>query len=380
MLEKMILFPYWLTLKTRNFLYNKGIKKSCKAEVPTICVGNVTAGGTGKTPHVEMILRLLEESDEWGATNLAVLSRGYKRSSKGFQQVTREGSAKMFGDEPLQIKKKNLAVTVAVDKDRVEGADFLVHPEKLEKSRKGRHCWNRNYPPADIIVLDDAYQYRKLRADLDIVLIDYNRPVTKDKLLPFGTLRDLPQRIYDADVLIITKCPSDLDNWEKTSFVYSLGFTEYRTSECEGTNKKGRTQKVLFTCIRYDSPKKVYTTSDARFFYSKKLILFSGIAKNGPLVHYLSDYYKIHRIFSVPDHHRYTPSDIRQILSEVKKNPTAAVATTEKDAQRILDYVGMPQTLMERMFYTPISVEFLSEEEENVFRRTLGSLRVYPQL
>ena len=380
MIEKILLLPYYITLNLRNFLYNKGIKKSVKADVPTICVGNVTVGGTGKTPHVEMILRLLQESDEWGATNLAVLSRGYKRQSKSFQQVTREGSAKMFGDEPLQIKKKFPAVTVAVDKDRIEGADFLAHPEKLEQSKKAKKCWNRNYPAADIIVLDDAYQYRKIKADLNIVLIDFNRPVTKDKLLPFGSLRDLPKRIYDADVLIITKSPADLNSWEKTSFVYSLGFTEYRTSDAEGTNRKGKKQKILFTTITYGSPSRVYTTSDSRYFYSKKLILFSGIAKDGPLVSYLSDYYKILKHFTFQDHHKYNPADIRTILNAVKANPTAAVATTEKDVQRVLDYVGMPQKLMERMFYIPISVEFLSEKEDEVFRSALGSLRQYPQL
>ena len=106
MLDKVILLPYWLILRLRNRLYDKGLIKSAKADVPTICVGNVTAGGTGKTPHVEMILRMLQDNFKWGNSNIAVLSRGYKRTSRGFQQVTREGSAALFGDEPLQIKKK----------------------------------------------------------------------------------------------------------------------------------------------------------------------------------------------------------------------------------------------------------------------------------
>ena len=380
MLEKVILLPYWLTLKARDAMYKKGILKSARADVPTICVGNVTAGGTGKTPHVEMILDRLQDSDEWGSSNLAVLSRGYKRSSKGFQQVTREGSAALFGDEPLQIKKKFPAVTVAVDKDRIEGAGILTDPEKFRNSGKAKKCLNPVFPAADIIVLDDAFQHRKIKSDLNIVLVDYNRPVTKDKLLPFGSLRDLPERIYEADVIIVTKCPSDLDNWEKTSFVYSLGFSEFRTSDCEGTNIKGGRQKVLFTTLVYGTPQKVYTTSDARYFYSKKLVLFSGIARDTALVYYLSDYYKIIKRFSFPDHHRYNSSDIRRIKAVIDDNPTAAVATTEKDAQRVLDYMKMPQKLMERMFYLPISVEFLTEEENEVFKRVLGSLRQYPQL
>lgn len=120
---------YRLILKTRHNLYNKGVRKSYSAEVPTICVGNITVGGTGKTPHVEMILRLLEESPEWKGKHIAVLSRGYRRKSKGFREVTADGSAVVFGDEPLQIKKKFPSVTVAVCKDRVEGCRILCHPE-----------------------------------------------------------------------------------------------------------------------------------------------------------------------------------------------------------------------------------------------------------
>lgn len=375
MLDKTLLFPYYAYLKLRNFLYDKNVCKSKPTQVPSICVGNVTVGGTGKTPHVEMILRMLLESDEWGGGNIAVLSRGYKRNSKGFQQVTREGSAAIFGDEPLQIKKRFPGVTVAVHKNRNEGADLLVHPEKTATCRAARKCLNKNFPPADIIVLDDAFQHRKIRANLNIVLVDYNRNVLNDSLLPIGGLRDLPERIYKADVIIVTKCPSDLDNWERTNFVYSLGFSEYHTSTCEGTNIKGGRQTVLFSTISYEEGQKLYSTSDKRYFYSKKMVLFSGIAKSSPLVSYLSDYYTIVREYVFPDHHIYKRGDIRKLQSAVKAHPTAAVVTTEKDAQRILDYIGMPQNLMERMFYIPISVDFLSDVERNVFRAILAGLK-----
>ena len=118
MINQILLFPYWLTLKTRHFLFNKGLKKSMTPDVPTICIGNITVGGTGKTPHTEMILRELLNDEVWGGKNLAILSRGYKRSSKGFQQVPFKGSAKEFGDEPMQMKNKFPHITVAVDKSR----------------------------------------------------------------------------------------------------------------------------------------------------------------------------------------------------------------------------------------------------------------------
>lgn len=375
MLDKVILLPYWLILRLRNRLYDKGLIKSAKADVPTICVGNVTAGGTGKTPHVEMILRMLQDNFKWGNSNIAVLSRGYKRTSRGFQQVTREGSAALFGDEPLQIKKKFPAVTVAVDKDRIEGADYLAHPEKFKESKQAAKCWNSDFPAADIIVLDDAYQYRKLKADLNIVLVDYNRPVTNDKLLPFGSLRDLPKRIYDADILIITKCPSDINDIEKEDFTRTLGFREFNSAEHSVTGENCKKQTILFTSVHYESPQKVYSTSDSRYFYSKSLVMFSGIAKDAPLVNYLSDYYKIIRAFRFPDHHKFTSADINGILSAIKHNPTASLCTTEKDAQRILDYVEMPHMLMERMFYIPIFVDFITEEEKQAFDAVLLNLR-----
>ena len=141
MLDKLILFPYYLTLKVRHWMYDKGfIYKTHPCEVPTVSIGHVTAGGTGKTPHTEMVLGTLLESNDWAYRNVAVLSRGHKRRSRGFQQVTRNGSARFFGDEPLQIKKNFPVVSVAVDKNRVEGCDFLLHPDKLRTSRRGRAC------------------------------------------------------------------------------------------------------------------------------------------------------------------------------------------------------------------------------------------------
>ena len=234
MIDRILLFPYTLTLAIRNALYDKGILKSQKADVPTVCVGNITVGGTGKTPHTEMILRTLLRSDRWAYSNIAVLSRGYKRKSKGFQKVSRDGTAATFGDEPLQIAKKFPSVTVAVDKDRVEGCHFLCNPEDLQTSKKARKCADKDVPKSDIIVLDDAFQYRKLKADVNVILVDYNRPIHKDKLLPFGQLRDLPKRIRQADIVIVTKCPPYLDEWEKGKWAKYLGFSSYSTSTCKG--------------------------------------------------------------------------------------------------------------------------------------------------
>lgn len=377
MLDPIILFPYWLSLKIRHFLFDKGIRKVRSAEVPTICVGNVTVGGTGKTPHTEMILRLARRMPEFEGKKLAVLSRGYRRKTKGFQQVTADGSAAAYGDEPLQIKKKFPEVTVAVDSDRIEGCSVLRHPEMLEGKpgkRSLRKCVAKDFPAADVIVLDDAYQYRPLKADLNVLLVDWSRPVCKDHLLPIGSLRDLPERIAGADIIIVTKCPHDLDPWQKTTFAYSLGLRDFATSTCRGTNSKGKSQMVLFTCIDNEPMQPVYEETDCRYIYSKRLVLFTGIAKDTALRRYLGDSYKIVGHFSFPDHHRFRASDFRKIAGVLGRYPTAAVATTEKDAQRVLDSRKVPDILRGRMFYLPIKVSFLSEQEEQYFKEELGRI------
>lgn len=374
MIDKYLLFPYYAALKLRNLLYDKGIRKFQQAEVPTIGVGNIAVGGTGKTPHTEMILRELLSSAEWGEKNIAVLSRGYKRESKGFQQVTVNGSAAMYGDEPLQIKKNFPSVTVAVDKDRIEGCRFLCHPEEMEKAKGARFCVDRNFKAADIIVLDDVFQYRKLKPGISIVLVDYNHPLHKDHLMPLGRLRDLPERIGEADIVIVTKCPPMMDNWEKTVWVETLGIRDYSTADCSGTSVSGRRQNVFFTSIRYCEPKPVFESSDSRYIYSKRMVLFTGIAKDKPLRNFLSDNYKIVKRFSFPDHHRFVWGDFQRIQSAVNRWPTAAVATTEKDAQRVLDYPGLPLSLRERMLMIPIKVAFLTEQEREIFRSKILSI------
>ena len=376
MLEKILLSPYYLILRLRHAMYDRGLMKVKGCEVPTICVGNIAAGGTGKTPHVEMILSTLLSESNWPYNHVAVLSRGHKRSSKGFQQVTSEGTAAFCGDEPLQIKKKFPSVTVAVDKNRIEGCDFLAHPDKLSSSKQGKGCRDKEMPPADLIVLDDAFQYRKLKAYFNIVLVDFNRPPDKDNLLPFGRLRDLPMRLDYADIVIVTKCPVYLDEVEREASVFSLGISDFDHTTCTGTNKIGKKVTVLFTSINYCPLKKIFEEGEQRFVYSKKLILFSGIAKDAPLRRFLSDSYTIVRHFNFADHHKYSNSDIQHIMLAARLYQTAVIATTEKDTQRLLDNKHIPDELKRRLFQVPIEVAFLTPEENAIFETTLlGALK-----
>lgn len=373
MIDRILLFPYYLVLKMRDKRYSKPGRELYKPEVPSLCVGNVTVGGTGKTPHVEMILNMLLQSERWSKANLAVLSRGYKRESRGFQQVASDGSAAMYGDEPLQIKKKFPQLTVAVDKDRVQACEVLCHPERLEE-KKFRKCWNKELPAADFIVLDDAFQYRKLQPSRSIVLVDYNRPVHKDMLLPMGRLRDLAERVGDADIVIVSKCPQDMEAEQKRAFALEMGMKDYDPELCQAVGIKGRKQMLLFTTISYSAPKMVFESGDQRYIYAKKLILVTGIAKDTALRNQLSDSYKIVERFNFPDHHRYRWADINKIKSALRKNPLAAIATTEKDVQRLLDYKGMPEDIKSRLFMVPIETHFISEVERSAFISVLESL------
>lgn len=367
MIDKILLFPYWLTLKLRHFFYDSGLKKVSKADVPTICIGNITVGGTGKTPHTEMLLRTLLQDEEWGGKNIAVLSRGYKRKTKGFQQVTSDGSAIAYGDEPLQIKKKFPAVTVAVDSSRVEGCDFLVYPEKLETSKKGRKCIDKNLAASDLIILDDAFQHRALKPTLSIVLVDYNRPVFNDHLLPFGKLRDLPERIAAADIVIVSKCPNEVNAWDKCTWAENLGIRNFDASSCSGTRRNGKKQHLFFSTITYDTAEAIFPEGNPRYIYTNRLILFSGIANDAPLLSYLSSNYKIVRHFRFPDHHKFSKGDMNTIASAAREFPTAVIMTTEKDCQRVRDCHKIKEELKQRMFYSPIKTVFLTENEQENF-------------
>ena len=373
MIDRILLFPYSLTLACRHALYNIGLFKSHKASVPTICVGNITVGGTGKTPHTEMILRMLLEDERWQDKNIAVLSRGYKRKSKGFQQVVVDGTAEDFGDEPLQIKRKFPQVTVAVDKSRKEGCMFLTNPELLQTSKKAARCLYKDMPKADIIVLDDAFQHRALKPDFSAVLIDYNRPVFKDHLMPIGRLRDLPSRLSAADALIVTKCPTYIDDEQRAAWAADLGLKEFDPQTCEGVRSNGKRQKIFFTYINYDTPQAVYPEGDTRYLYAKRLILFSGIANDAPLRHFLCGEYKIVKHFNFPDHHKFTRSDIYSIRNASDTYPTSVIMTTEKDCQRVRDCKFVPGSLKDRMFHIPIKVGFLGDEDRNIFKSMLAS-------
>lgn len=383
---------YAFILGLRHKLYDWGWKKSCPTEVPSVCVGNVAVGGTGKTPMAELIIRTLTDgnvetadSDIYGfqgpdpdfhPRKIAVLSRGYKRKSRGFQQVSADGTVKQYGDEPLQIKRKFPEVTVVVDKNRTQGADFLAHPEHMDslKPKKKARIINPQLERPDVIILDDAFQHRKVKANGTVVLTTFDHPFTEDRLMPLGRLRDLRSRALKADVMVVTKCPLYVDQQIKEEFATGrLGFESYDPQTCEAVTKKGRRLKLLFATTAYDKPKAVFPDGDPHYIHAPMAVIVTGIADDQPFVGHMGDFYKImsHKVY--PDHHNYTKGDMRAIADIARHTPLAVIATTEKDAQRMRD-VEAPQELRRRLFYAPIRMQMLTAQEQNVLKEFLINL------
>lgn len=329
LVDKILLMPYYLTLKARHFLYDRNICKSYKPEIPSICVGNVTVGGTGKTPMVELLAAIYLQD-----MRIAVVSRGYGRKTKGFRIVETGDDYRDAGDEPLQIKRKFPELQVAVDSSRKRAVEyFLAMPESSRP---------------ELIIFDDAFQHRKINAAFSIVLVSNHRPVFEDHLLPLGRLRDLPSRLKKADMVVVTKVDHEVTFEERRMWREKLHLAE-RTV-------------LLFSKTVYDSAKPVFQDEcDKRYLYSKKAVLFSGIADDSGFRREVGWSYKVCDTIRFGDHHGYSQSDLEKIDCMALKNPTAVVLTTEKDAQRLFGFGNVSARLKSRMFYIPIKTEIIPE-------------------
>jgi tetraacyldisaccharide 4'-kinase len=305
-----------------------------------------------------MIVRMLLESEEWGGKNIAVLSRGYKRKSKGFQQVTVDGTAEDLGDEPLQIKRKFPQITVAVDKSRKWGCRFLSNPELLQTSKKARRCINKDIPKADIIVLDDAFQHRYAKAGLNILLIDSNRPVWRDNVIPFGRLRETPSGIKRADIVIMTKCK---------------GMTGEQKEECRRYIKAIKEIPVYFSTICYGKPYHLFGSKLANTEIGKEssVLLITGIANPQPLKAEIERLGARTELMQYGDHHNFTTAELDDIAGHFSKNRHTMIVTTEKDATRITQRKDLPQIVRDNIYALPIEVRFMDGEEklfnENIY-------------
>jgi len=345
---KFLLYPfsiiYGIVTGIRNFLYDSGILKSNDSDIPVVSIGNLTVGGTGKTPHTEYLISLLKEDHK-----VAVLSRGYKRKTKGFIEVKTDSLVADVGDEPLQIKIKFPLVTVAVDKNRVHGIRKLVKDSNNA---------------IDLVLLDDAFQYRKINPSVNILLIDYNRPVIKDLILPAGRLRESHRQQKRASMIIYTKCPVSLSPIARRIMIENIYLQPY--------------QYLFFTNMNYDKPVPVFPElaenwlSFADTKNKSSVLLLSGIANPVPFWDYVSSVAKIEDKIVFPDHHFYSSGDIQKIekrYDRISKDNYLYILTTEKDAMRLKFVNNLSFGIRKKMFYLPIKVGFLDKEENRLFNK-----------
>jgi tetraacyldisaccharide 4'-kinase len=322
---RKILFPfailYGFITGIRNFLFDCGILKSYSFPIPVIAVGNLSVGGTGKTPQIEYLIRLLS-----GKYKIATLSRGYKRKSKGFILANATSNAEILGDEPFQFYKKFPNIQVAVDANRKNGIEQL-----LSLSNK-----------PDIILLDDAFQHRKVKAGFYILLTAYNDLFTNDFMLPTGNLRESRSGAKRANMIIVTKCPRDISELAQNKIKKSLLRANDKQAE------------VFFTFIDYDD--KIYSNNKSLNVNEVKTVdklLLAGIAKPESFFAYLQS--KNDECLIYPDHHHFLEKDILEIKEKAKNN---IIITTEKDFVRLSEKLSN-----ESLFYLPIKSSFVNNGE-----------------
>ncbi len=319
-LLRRLLFPfsilYWAATAVRNYLYDKGWKKSTSFDIRVIAVGNLSVGGTGKTPMVEYLIRMLSQR-----YRTATLSRGYKRKSSGFVLADADTTVEQIGDEPFQYHSKYKNVKVAVDADRVEGVRRLL----------------KETGDLQLVILDDAFQHRKIKAGFYILLTAYADPFYDDVLLPAGNLRESASGARRADVVIVTKCPPDLSQKEQDAIKKRIDKPADR---------------IFFSAIAYapsiTNGKDEFTTAA----FGDDFIAVAGIAKPGYFYRHLNR--RSEDTLTFPDHHHFSDADVQKIL---RRAAGRKIVTTEKDYMRLQNLIPASQ-----LYYLPIQMSLLADE------------------
>ncbi|TAH42552.1 MAG: tetraacyldisaccharide 4'-kinase [Bacteroidetes bacterium] len=339
---RLLLWPfsliYGLVIAVRNFLFDRAILKSTSFRIPIISVGNLSTGGTGKTPHVEYLIRLLKNSKK-----VCTLSRGYGRMTRGFMLVNSPATTAMIGDEPMQYYSKYKDIQVAVGEDRVSAIEHILR-----------------IPSApEVILMDDAYQHRKLKPGLSILLIEYENVFKQDFLLPAGNLREWYAGRKRADIIVISKSPSILVPIERKRVIEEI--------------KPYPHQQVFFSYYRYGDFNKVIggdggMLMSAKYYMDKRftILMVTGIANPSGIMEYLRRHTDKLETLIFPDHHEFSEKDIRKIQETYDNiaNASKIIVTTEKDAMRLRNPEINSLVNHLPIFYIPIEVVFHQDEEK----------------
>lgn len=335
---KLLSYIYRMVIAIRHWLFDINVLKSQKFNIPIICVGNITVGGTGKTPTAEMIIDTMKPTYK-----VALLSRGYGRRTKGYREVTMDSSYRDVGDEPLQIKLKFPDVLVVVCEKRVEAI------RRIEAE----------HPEINLIVMDDGFQHRHVDPRINVVVLDYTRPVFEDDFLPVGNLRDNLNSLYRAHYFIVTKCPEDMQPLDQRMWRKDLQLVAY--------------QKIYFTRVVPTAAVPLFQTPN-HLREGDEVIVMSGIGNPKPFIKSVRKHYNVVANLVYPDHHVYTVEDIEKIVSHIKQHPNAMLLTTEKDTVKLRRSRRVPDLMRERLFYQPVKVEFLEGSDENFFETLKSDL------
>jgi tetraacyldisaccharide 4'-kinase len=320
-----LLFPFaWLYqwgAAIRNYLYDIGHKKSFEFECVVISVGNLNAGGSGKTPMVEYLVRLLAER-----YTVATLSRGYGRQTKGIRIANKDDNARTIGDEPFQLKRKyGNKITVAVGEERA-----LAIPTILNER-----------PEVQIILMDDAFQHRAVKPQFSILVTDRDQPFYKDYVLPMGRLRESGYGAKRADVIVVTKA-GGINKSEMERMTNSI-------------RKYSGNKPVFFTGLTLEAPVPIQHTGSP----DKAVILVSGIAKNAQVAREVSRQFNVVHHYRFPDHHRYSESELQQIHHWADAHNIQTILTTEKDMVKLISSELLPVLANKKWFYIPVRIHFL---------------------
>ncbi len=354
-----LLFPfscvYGMAVSIRNKLFDLKILKSTEFDFPVISIGNITAGGTGKTPHVEYLAEFLSKQ-----FHVSVLSRGYKRTTKGFLLADKKSTPQTIGDEPYQMFSKFKNVTFAVDENRVHGINEL----------------KKKNPKLQTVILDDAFQHRYVTPGVSILLIDYSRPVYKDCFLPAGNLRESTHSISRANIVIVTKVPENIKPIEKKLWEKELKLFPY--------------QFLYYTNFEYGCLTPVFPPGKQKFSLEEiqntnaSVLLLAGIANPAPLLEKLTSGQNEVVPLYFPDHHEYSQHDLHEIKSMYNslKKKKKIIITTEKDAIKLGKLADVDHTIQERMYYLPVKVKFLYDKQEdfdsNIINYVATNKRISP--
>lgn len=328
---RLLLLPlawiYGFVISIRNFLYNKGWLRSFEFDFPIILVGNLAAGGTGKTPHVEYLIKLLQTQFK-----VATLSRGYRRTMKGYGLATDLSLVEDIGDEPKLYKQKYPATEVAVSENRVTGVYYVLNDE----------------PDVRVIVMDDGFQHRRIKPGLNIVLTTWQKPFYNDHMLPAGNLREPRKGKSRAQIIIVTKCPADITEDQKLVYQSKL--------------KLSQGQSVFFTTLEYGNVYPLFIDQpEVQLNADREVVLMTGIAANRQLKTYLSNRFKKLHIAAFADHHYFTPKDFKRVTTAFPA--TKQIITTEKDAMRLMEQKEELLAAGLSVFVLPVDVRFIGDAD-----------------